>query len=237
MALDQKVEIIIDNFLDAYKQCVPGTMQHVDQLINQRRDNSNLRDLILCTADGGVYSLDSKDKKPTLRITREALNPLLKHIEEIFKQVGSYNYDYTVSKTDFEAIKQSFDTVTIDLTKLNSKDIKKEWCHINIPTCKPSWYNKGYDRLNPEERKLAERVYGQGYDFVENMQMLNDEGINGTSISVLNPGYVCEHAKENAIVRPSYLFPVDEYTGHSNFNTGGYFIVSPIKMCGVRKQE
>jgi hypothetical protein len=192
------LENIEGNLLQAYQQCQPGTMRCADQLTKERRKNLELRDLGFDTADGKVYSLDNG--VPTLRMTREEVNPVLMNIDDAFKQLTTKGY-YRVLLADFEAVKAAEDTVTIDLTKLRLKSNGNQVFYLAI-----SIRNKGYDKLNSEERKLAEGVYGQGTDFIKNMMMLDELRIPETKIDVLSPPYVQEQAKEGgAIARASRL--------------------------------
>ncbi len=221
------LENITGNLKDAYKQCVPGTMQHVDQLMNEKRTNPGLRNQYFYTADGNIYSLDNG--VPTLRITREAVNPVLNHLED--KVNSSYDQlvkpgDYQVLPTDFDTLKAAADTITIDLTKLNLQGDEKEWRYFSISTAK-------YNTHNPEQRKLAERVYGQGTDFTENMKMLTDAGISETRVYVLNPKYVTEHAKEGPIGRASWL---GIFSSNSYFIAGVRSINGSYRVRGVRRE-
>ena len=51
MALEQKVENIPGNLRNAYKQAVPGTLLHVDELMRERITNLELRGLLFYTPD------------------------------------------------------------------------------------------------------------------------------------------------------------------------------------------
>lgn len=228
------LETITGNLRDAYRQCVPGTIQHVDELMNERRTNSELCSKWFYTADGIVYSVDNGI--PTLRITREEKNPILNNIDNVFPQTIQ-EYKYSVSENEFNSIKESFDTVTIDVTKLT--------LHIGvdgrrflpiptrpIPTIKHSVTIQGYNRLNSEDRKLAERIYGQGNDFVENMQMLHDADIKCTLIYVLDPMEIKSFAKENAIGSVLWL---NNFFNDSNFSTNIHSINTSYRLRGERK--
>ena len=51
MTIDTIVNIP-GNLKDAYKSAVPGTLRHVDELMNERRTNEALRTQCFYTADG-----------------------------------------------------------------------------------------------------------------------------------------------------------------------------------------
>jgi|GEM_PF-1639707 len=229
--LSGPLETIRGNLRNAYKKLQPGTLCHVDELTTERRTNPDLRSQWFYTADGNVYSVDNGT--PTLHITREAANPILNNIDDAFTQLTT-NGNYKVLQVDFDAVKSAADTVTIDLTKLTLQGNDPEWCYIKIPTKTPSVMNKGYNKLNQEERKLAERVYGQGIDFVENMKMLKDVGITETRVYVLNPTYVQEKATESPVGRASWL---NIFDSNSSFGAVDRNISDNNRVRGVHREE
>ena len=192
--LAMTLETITGNLRDAYRQLQPGTMLHADELINERRDNSEeLCDQSFYTADGEVYFLKGKNKTPTLAMTREAHNPVLQNIDFAFEQLIN-EYNYPVPQADFKLALAAPDTTLIALPKLRLSGVNQEYGYLPIGTA-PAKYNK----LNAEERTFAERVFGQGNDFVQNMAMLKSADISETKIFVLNPKYVQEHASQGAV--------------------------------------
>ncbi|MEK6904926.1 MAG: hypothetical protein AABX24_00845 [Nanoarchaeota archaeon] len=210
------LETLTGNLRDAYKQLQLGTMLHVDQLMNERRHNANLRGQCFYTADGEIYFLDDVNKTPTLAITREAQNPVLQNIDDALDQLTN-NGNYLPSQADVQQALVAPDTVLITLPSLCLSGKDKEWRYLEIGTT-PAKYNQ----LNGEQRKFAERVYGQGDDFVHNMKRLNSADISNTRIYVLNPDYVRQHAEAGAIARASWLnfFYVDSlfYSDERYFN-------------------
>ncbi len=224
------LEMIEGNLRDAYKQCVPGTMQHIDQLMNERRTNPELRNLWFYTANGNAYCNEGKEQ--VLYICREMtadgsqiLNPVLKNIDDAFTQLA-IKHNYRVSQVDFEAIKNDSNTVRVVLNNLSLQGNEKERRYLAISTT-------NYDTLNAEERKLAEHVYGQRTDFVENMKMLKDAGITKTKVYVLNPDFVKAHATESPIARASWL---NSFYDNSNFNASGRIIDYNDRVRGVRRE-
>ncbi|MEK6809820.1 MAG: hypothetical protein AABY40_04040 [Nanoarchaeota archaeon] len=221
------LEIITGSLKGAYQQLQPGTMLHVDQLMNERRENNELRGRGFYTADGEVYFLDGATSKiPTLAITREAHNPVLQNIDDAVEQLTQKN-NYSVLAQDAEQALAAPETVLIALPSLRLSGDNAEWRYLAIGTT-PSKYGK----LNEEERKLAERVYGQGADFVKNMEMLDRAKIAETRIYVLNPGYVREHAVEGAVGRASWL---GEFDSVSSFDASDRDVNDRGSVCGVRR--
>ena len=219
------LETIEGNLRDAYLQLQPGTMLHVDQLMNERQTNENLRNKGFYTGDGEIYFLDA-GKTPTLAITREAYNPVLKNIGDAFEQLVNCG-GYPVNKNDLEQALAATDTVQIALPNLRLLGDEKEWRYLAIGTT-PSKYG----RLNDEERKFVERVYGKGDDFPNNMKMLEYAKIGETRIYVLNPNYVREHVKEGAIARASWLY---DFYIISQFDAIGRNVNDHDRVRGVRR--
>src|SRR3989344_8362614 len=199
------LETITGNLRDAYKQLQPGTMLHVDQLMNERRTNADLRNQWFYTADGEVYFLGAAGN-PTLAMTREVHNPVLQNIDDAFDQL-TRKQNYLPSQEDVQQALAAPETALIALPKLRLSGDEKEWRYLEIGTT-PSKYKK----LNDEERKLAERVYGKGDDFVQNMEMLKKAKIGETRIFVLHPDYVRKQAAEGAVARASWLYDFNYYS-------------------------
>ncbi|MFA6462017.1 MAG: hypothetical protein WCV90_07170 [Candidatus Woesearchaeota archaeon] len=220
------LENIIGNLRDAYKQAVPGTVLCVDQLMAERRTNPELRDNWFYTADGMVYSMD--EGIPTLRITREATNPILKNIDTAFDQFMNKG-NYLVPSAEFEAVKTAADTVTIDLTKLTSQGIDHEYRFLAVDT------SKHLSKYNAEEQKLLERVFGVGDDYTQVMEMLRTSRlrIRQTRVYVLNPWYVTMKGA-NIIGRASWLYSLN---GNSNFGVSDRDIrLGNFRVRGVRRE-
>ncbi|MEK6969986.1 MAG: hypothetical protein AABW48_06170 [Nanoarchaeota archaeon] len=206
MTLEQKIENITGNLRDAYKQAVPGTLLHVDELMRERITNLELRNLWFYTPDGAVDSMDGKT--PTLRITREAVNPILKNIDGAFGQLVNTG-NYNVLPADFEAVKAAVDTVTINLTKLGLQGNNDEWGYLAVDT------SKAITKYNAEAQKLLRRVFGPtDDDYTANMEMLREspQRIKETRVYVLNPNYVKKHAKESPIARACWLNDFYDYS-------------------------
>jgi hypothetical protein len=100
--------------------------------------------------------------------------------------------------------------------KLSELELTKEtdaWYYFKINT-------SDYTKLNPEQKRFAERVYGQGTDFGSAMNMLTDANIASINIFVLNPEYIkstlTTNAAPKAIVRACRLYDFD---GNFDFDT------------------
>ncbi len=207
MVLEQKLENIPGNLRDAYKQAVPGTVLCVDQLMKERITNPELINLGFYTADGEVYSVDNE--VPTLRITREAVNPVLKSIDAAFTQLTT-SENYLVPSADFAAVKAAADTVVIDLSQLTLQGTDKEWRYLAVDT------SKELSKYNDEDQKLLGRVFGAGSDYSAVMEMLrlSRQRIKETKVFVLNQDYVKANASVDPVGRASWL---DIFSYYSDF--------------------
>ena len=215
--------------IEIFSQLDSNTIQHADEITNARRANEELRNQWLWTADGTIYTIEQDSCKHCgsdcsgpedafLYLTRGKDNPIFKNIQEATRQL-IHNYNYVPSKEDLEAAINSEDTLKAKLTDLNLQSYSSEWSYFEIDT-------KKYGQLNPEQRKVAERVYGQGNDFQENMKMLRKEaGINTTRVYVLTPNYIKEHAEnDSAIARACRL---SNFDGDSYFDANGSYVGDP----------
>ncbi len=216
------LENIPGNLKDACKLSVPGKNRHVDEIMTERRTNEELRKLWFYTADGELYFMDGG--KPKLAMTREPDNLVLRHIDDAFTQLTSGG-NYVPHPAEAERAIKASTTEVFDLTKLNPKKYDNEFSFIEVSTT-------NYNSLNPEQRRLAERVYGKGNDFVLNMAMLKQSGINTTRVYVLDPEYVKEHANRGPIGRGSWL---NNFYSDSSFIANDRNINNRGRLRGVRR--
>lgn len=191
--LEARLENVVGPLADSVPHLVLDTIRHADQIATERRANPGLRNNWFYTADGALYTVEGDNA--VLYLTRGSSNPILKNPQAAASQLlGAGNY--IPSQEDTAAAISSPDTLKIVLSELGLQKHSDEFSYFEINTGKP-------DKLNPVQRKMAERVYGQGNDFSLNTDMLKGEGnISSTKIYVLDPEYVKQHAKDgNAISR------------------------------------
>jgi len=154
------------------------------------------------TADSAVYAVERVDGmgEVFLYLGRGETNPIFNNIEEATERLIRSG-DYIPSQEDVKAVKSAKTTLRVKLSDLILQGTDHVFRHFEIDTA-------CYGSLNEHQRRVAERVYGSGEDFVANMKMLNEAGITKTRIYVLNPGYVEKNVKQNgALVRASRLGP------------------------------
>lgn len=223
---------------EAFSQLDPETILHADEITKERQTNRELRHQWFWTADGAIYTIEkdtcqhcgAKTKEePTLHLTRGKDNPVFKNIKEAAEQLRRDN-DYILEQgnPDLEAAINSETTLKAKLSDLKLQSESGEWSYFKIDT-------KRYGKLNPEQRKVAERAYGQGNDFTENMKMLGKAGINTTRVYVLTPEYVERHTpKDSAIAR---AFRLNNFVNDSSFFADGRIVDDPIsRLLGVLKK-
>ena len=203
------IESVVGTLAQTYKLLRPETILHVDQLTTERQTNPKLRSQWFYTADGEIYSLQGKKKTPTLAITRGSRNPLFQDSTiDVYCEQLRRDENYRPSDKETQRALKAKDSVLIDLTQLKLSENEEEWSYLAIDT-------RQWKRLSPEEKKLAQRVYGPQPEFAANMKMLADAEIAETRIFVLNPEYVRKHAQQSSLGRASWL---NGFIGSSNFN-------------------
>ncbi|MEK6863263.1 MAG: hypothetical protein AABW53_01050 [Nanoarchaeota archaeon] len=194
------LETITGNLRDAYRQLQPGTMLHADELMNERRSNEELCSMSPNAADGAIYFLDGNNRNiPTLAVTREAQNPILQNIDAAFEEFVNQR-PYYVPQADLERALAAPDTMQIALPELSLYLFKDGMCYFLVKTT-PG----GYEKMNAKDRKFAEHFFGQGNDFVKNMERIYDQNSyqRETRIWVVNPIVVWNLTEKGAFARAS----------------------------------
>jgi len=191
----ESLETLVGPLAKTVPQLKLETIQTACQITNERRTNTELRSKWFYTADTSLYRME--DGGVFLYFGNDIVNPVLKNVGVASKELIN-NINYFPKKEDVEAVVNAEDTLKVNLADLRLKGTGNEWLYLEIET-------DNYDKLNETERAFAERVYCQGGDFVKNMAMLNNTSITTTRIYVLNPEYVKEKAKGQAVARASWL--------------------------------
>lgn len=188
------LENIAGNLCDAYALIDPETMLHNDEIQHERLTNFDFRYFTFYPADGCLYRMHKG--KAQLGMTRREHNLVLRHIDDAFTQlVETGNYHPSREEADAAFAAESTLCVNLNQLRLQGTD---EWSYF-------SFSPQGYDILNPEERKLAERVHGTGDTFIQVMKILQEADIQETQIFVLNPSYVKAQTKKGSIGLASWL--------------------------------
>ncbi|MBS3124325.1 hypothetical protein J4437_06890 [Candidatus Woesearchaeota archaeon] len=190
-----QLETIVGN-LRAYFQLEPYTMLHADELMAQQILNPAIREQAYYVADFALYTLEgtSKNKTPTLWLARhtaqEPNNLILNHLDDAvnssFEQLTQTN-NYRPSLQEAQKVMQASSTLKINLTKLKLNQKDDQFSYMIISTT-------NYNKLNFEQRKLAQMFYGQGTAFDTAMVTLKGAGIDTIKVFVLNPTYVQKEA-------------------------------------------
>jgi hypothetical protein len=224
------LEHITGTLPEALSQVKPETIQHAREIMNERRTNLQLRDEWFWTADFPMYIVEYGE--PVLYFAPRELNLIFRNIKDAWKQAKK-SPDYKPKQTDIDDVVESVKTGQTLRVKFYDLDLidqdSERFCHFEIDT-------ERYAKLNEVQRAFAERVYGSGKAFEENMKMLKDSKIDTAKIFVPNPKYVREHAKGGAIGRLSSLCDFD---GKSNFfaNDGTMVFNDYSGLRGERKDK
>lgn len=217
------LENVTENLL-AYKELEPGTFQHVDQLTTERRTDHGLRSQWFYTADGELYTV--QNKVHLWAITREPQNLVLQNIDEAYRQLtGQGNY-FSDAKAALVSLEHA-DTIVVDLKGLKLVKDNDQYGHFVVDP-------KKVKKLNSEQRRAAQRIYGPDEDkFGLNMEMFAKAG-KTPYVFVPMPDYVQSTLRTNDkkfLGRASWL---SDFNGSSNFNANVRNVNNHSALRGVR---
>ena len=224
LALKMTLENVTGNLL-AYKGLEPGTFQHVDQLTTERRTNHGLRNQCFYTADGELYTVQKR--KHLWVITREPQNLVLENIDGAYRQLtvqGDYFPDTEAAQTSLE----HKDSVVVNLKGLKLVKDNDQYGHFVVDP-------KAVKKLNSEQRKAAQRIYGPDEEnFGLNMEMFAEAG-KTPYVLVLMPDYVQGTLRSNDkkfVGRASWL---NGFGSNSHFNALDRDVDNRDALRGVRR--
>ncbi len=217
----------ITGSLLAYKQLEPGTFLHVDQLTTERRTNIELRNQRFYTADGEMYTVDRS--KPVWVITREPQNLVLQNIDEAYRQLTAQGNYFP----DAEAAQFSLEHDGSVIVNLEGLKLVEGYGGCGYFMVDP----KAVQKLNSEQRKAAQRIYGPDEEnFGLNMELF--AGAEKTPyVFVLMPDYVQDTLRSNDqkfLGRASWLF---NFNDHSYFNANDRGLNYGSHLRGVRRED
>ncbi|MBI2523422.1 hypothetical protein HYW19_03460 [Candidatus Woesearchaeota archaeon] len=209
------LETLVGPLAQTFPQFERDTIRHSDQLTTERRTNPELRNMWFYTADGPMYLVEKVDgiDEAFLYLGRGETNSVFNNIEEATHQlIRTGNYILPKEKRgEIDAVIKAEDTLKVRLSDLRLQGNDSQWRYFEIGTA-------NYDSLNEHQRGVAERVYGSGDDFVENMKMFNEAGKRKLRVYVLNPAYVKQNVpQDGALARASWLY---------NFELDSWFIAN-----------
>jgi len=203
-------------FLRTFRSLIPDTLQHADEIMYQRRAGADkkLRDEYFWVADSALYTTEGKKsgREAFLRLGRGDTNPIFTNLEEAIHQLRRCKSDpystvfwdeqYIPNAKNLQSVMEAEGTLKARLLDLDLKVWEitpKSRFSFGAPLEKIAYFEietANYDVLNPTQRLVAERIYGQGDDFKENMAMLHENGVTKTQMYFLNPEFVVKKVKE-----------------------------------------
>jgi len=162
----------------------PATIQHSFEIMNYRRKDESLRDSWFLTADCCMYRMEkdsfSGEIQPILYITDREHNPIFNNINESIRQIRSCSL-YRPPPKEVQKVVESAkegSSLRVPLLNLRLKNpFFEDYALFNINTTK-------YDKLNDYERQFAEKICGEGEDFIKNMAMLKSHGLKKISVKI-----------------------------------------------------
>ena len=209
-ALD--LETVVGALLQGFQQTEPGTWRTSAEITTERRTNADLRNRWFWAANFAMYKVEKRGA--VLYFGGRESNIIFNNIEEATSQLIKTG-NYVPEKEGIDAVVASVEsgsTLRVKLSELKLKRLNDEFSYFDIDTSR-------YGKLNAAQRSLAERVYGSGKDFEENMGMLAKATIGKTRIYVLKPAYVkSKVVGDGAVARACWL---GKFTDNSIFDADG----------------
>lgn len=203
------------------------------ELMNERRSDSTLRDKTFWTANFALYRVENGEA--ILYFGGRENNPIFNNIEEAAAQFRK-ELMYIPKKRDVKAIVNSNAVLRVSLSDLGLTVVDWESAYLEISTMY-------YDRtLNQTGRAFAERIYGQGDDFVENMRMLARNRIPITRVHVFNPEYVKNNVKKKLFIRTvppiARVCRLSTFSDNSDFYADVWYVYnSNLSLRGIPKVD
>jgi len=162
----------------------PSTIQHSFEIMNYRRKDESLRNRYFLTADCCMYRMEkdsfSGEIQPILYITDRENNLIFNNINESMRQIRSCSL-YRPPQKEVQKVVESAkegSSLRIPLFSLRLRNpFFEDFALFNINTTK-------YDKLNDYERQFAEKICGEGEDFIKNMAMLKSHGLKKISVNL-----------------------------------------------------
>ena len=215
------LEIVMGDLREGYSQLEPGMFQHGDELMaGQVKNPALLGYRLFYIADFPMYSLDKW--KPILWLARhtpkEPNNLILFHLDDVANSYDQLvkNQDYQPFSSEAQHVMQAKSTLRVDMTQLRLQGKGQNPQYLVYLVVDTTHYN----RLNVEERKLAEGVYGRNDAFVRAMRTLKGAGLGAIKIHLLHLDYVRQYAQHGPIARAAL---------RSNISDADTF----LNVCGV----
>lgn len=181
---DVKSEIITGKLLDCIMNSVIGTQSTSREITNERRMSTNGLQKVLMenwfqTSNFSMYAREGDDL--VLYLGGRENNPLYDN------PFHSVNYSlnlgvYTPTPEQIEKVHES--VISGETFKAKFKDI----ANSGNPSSGIIIDTNSFPSLTKTQRDFAEKVYGLGEEFEENMEFLRDNGISHVSIKY----YLCE---------------------------------------------
>jgi len=193
-----QLETITASLANGYKQLQPDTFQTSAEITTARREDitsdkaerQELRTRCFWTANLGLYGNNGKELQYGIG-GRQTFNAIAgPDIDEFCRQLTQTD-KYHLTEEQAQSLDAS-GIVWANPADLRLKGTEKEWRYFEISPSNP-------DNLNQAQRALAEASYGQGDDFVGNMNMLAEARTN-PKIYVLNPEYVMEETEQGEVI-------------------------------------
>jgi hypothetical protein len=170
---NSNLEYVVGNMLVCYDQLVPETIQTSAEITTERRLNPLLEDRDLLTSNFTIFG------RQVLYFGGREANPILNDVRNAaYSFFLEVNNKFTPPDTRFADIILSTirkNTIMLNYSDLSLSEREEGNSRLFINTSNPP-------SLGSADRVLAEKVFGEGDDFMPNMNMLAARSIYSTQI-------------------------------------------------------
>ncbi len=222
----QKVITVSDSLAENYHKLDPYSIQYASELMNDRRDDENLRNQKFWTADSVTYQV--KNDEVLIHLAKRENNLIFKNLTKAIHQITNTGY-FIPSKESLDTVIESETTLHFKSSELGLKEYEQDstYAYVGIDT---SMYNL---TLNQYGRILAERLFGEGKDFKKNMLLLQENGISQTKIFFPSPKIIKDLLGNEGVM--TFLCGLNSFDMNSNVTASSSDVNCPdIHIRGER---
>ena len=194
------------------------TIQHSDEITQDRITDKSLRGKWFYTADSGLYTNEGNNVLP-VSFARVDHNLIFQNLGEATQQL-IHTGNYRPTKEDAQRVRDALSTLTVNLSDLDLQSHSDEFSFYTVVPAKT-------ENLNPSQLVVAQRAFGYGDRFEGAMEIFDedDRTKEGVRVYVLNPNYVTKNAKVGeSLVRAGRL---GTFGDRSRFGADGRGVGNP----------
>jgi hypothetical protein len=161
----------------------PSTIQQAREIVSRLRNTDRIPADAVWTGDFAIYTIEAD--APILYLAPTQYNMILRRPSKATRDLLS-DGNYRPTRNEVREITQAATNgllARVNLSKLALKPGLRDSSYLEFETGR-------VDNLTPDERAIAETVYGRGEDFLETMHFLHSANLTTTRIYTLSPDYL-----------------------------------------------